>query len=86
MAGGGTQPAAIALRGVSKNFGAVQAVQDIDLDISSGEIVAFLGPNGAGKTSTIDMILGLSQPTAGDGRGVRDAAAPAPSRAGWSPR
>ena len=62
---GGSQPAAVALRGVRKNFGAVQAVKDIDLDISSGEIVAFLGPNGAGKTSTIDIILGLSQPTAG---------------------
>ena len=62
---GGSQPAAIALRGVHKSFGTVQAVKDIDLDISSGEIVAFLGPNGAGKTSTIDIILGLSQPTAG---------------------
>ena len=62
---GGSQPAAIALRGVHKSFGAVQAVKDIDLDISSGEIVAFLGPNGAGKTSTIDIILGLSQPTVG---------------------
>src|SRR5216684_4034501 len=62
---GGSQPAAVALRGVSKNFGAVQAVKDIDLDISSGEIVAFLGPNGAGKTSTIDIILGLSHPTKG---------------------
>jgi ABC-2 type transport system ATP-binding protein len=59
------QPPAIALRGVRKNFGSVQAVRGIDLDISSGEIVAFLGPNGAGKTSTIDIILGLSHPNAG---------------------
>ena len=64
MAGTG-QPPAIALRGVRKNFGSVQAVRGVDLDISSGEIVAFLGPNGAGKTSTIDIILGLSQPNAG---------------------
>ena len=64
MAGTG-QPPAIALRGVRKNFGSVQAVRGIDLDISSGEIVAFLGPNGAGKTSTIDITLGLSQPSAG---------------------
>ena len=69
MAGTG-QPPAIALRGVRKNFGSVQAVRGIDLDISSGEIVAFLGPNGAGKTSTIDIILGLSQPTAGSVVGV----------------
>jgi ABC-2 type transport system ATP-binding protein len=64
--GAGTgQPPAIALRGVRKNFGSVQAVRGIDLDISSGEVVAFLGPNGAGKTSTIDIILGLSQANAG---------------------
>jgi len=58
-------PTAIALRGIRKSFGSVQAVRDIDLDVAPGEIVAFLGPNGAGKTSTIDIILGLSQPTAG---------------------
>ncbi len=62
---GGTQPAAVALRGVHKNFGAVQAVKGIDLNVASGEVVAFLGPNGAGKTTTIDMILGLSRPAAG---------------------
>ncbi len=62
----GSPPLAVGLRGLHKNFGAVQAVKGIDLDIESGEIVAFLGPNGAGKTTTIDMILGLSQPSAGD--------------------
>ena len=62
---GSGQPAAVALRGVRKNFGSVQAVRGIDLDIAPGEIVAFLGPNGAGKTSTIDIILGLSQPSTG---------------------
>src|SRR5213083_1302613 len=44
----------------------VHAVRDVDLAIEPGEIVAFLGPNGAGKTTTIDMILGLSEPTAGE--------------------
>jgi ABC-2 type transport system ATP-binding protein len=62
---GGAVPLAIDLNGVSKNFGHVQAVRNIDLQIESGEIVAILGPNGAGKTSTIDIILGLSQPGAG---------------------
>jgi ABC-2 type transport system ATP-binding protein len=62
----GSLPLAVGLRGLRKNFGSVQAVKGIDLDIASGEIVAFLGPNGAGKTSTIDMILGLSQRTAGE--------------------
>jgi ABC-2 type transport system ATP-binding protein len=62
---GTAESPAIALRGVRKNFGSVQAVRGIDLDIASGEVVAFLGPNGAGKTSTIDIILGLSQANAG---------------------
>jgi ABC-2 type transport system ATP-binding protein len=58
-------PLAVDLAGVHKSFGSVQAVRGVDLSIESGEIVAILGPNGAGKTSTIDIILGLSQPTAG---------------------
>jgi len=53
------------LTGVSKRFGHVQAVRDVSLQIEPGEIVAILGPNGAGKTSTIDVILGLSTPNAG---------------------
>jgi ABC-2 type transport system ATP-binding protein len=57
--------AAISAVGLRKDFGSVRAVRGIDLEIRPGEIVAFLGPNGAGKTTTIDMILGLSEPTAG---------------------
>jgi ABC-2 type transport system ATP-binding protein len=63
--GGGTAPLVIDLTDVHKHFGPVQAVKGISLNIAAGEVVAFLGPNGAGKTSTIDMILGLSRPTAG---------------------
>jgi ABC-2 type transport system ATP-binding protein len=59
-------PLAVDLRGVAKTFGSVAAVRGVDLSIRSGEVVAFLGPNGAGKTSTIDIILGLSEPSAGD--------------------
>ena len=58
-------PPAVDLRDVHKSFGSVQAVRGVALTIGSGEVIAFLGPNGAGKTSTIDMILGLSRPTAG---------------------
>ncbi|MFC7359980.1 ABC transporter ATP-binding protein [Nocardioides astragali] len=43
----------------------VVAVDDVDLTIRPGEIVAFLGPNGAGKTTTVDMLLGLTRPDAG---------------------
>jgi ABC-2 type transport system ATP-binding protein len=62
---GSLAPLAIELTGVHKSFGAVHAVKGVDLGVAPREIVAFLGPNGAGKTSTIDMILGLSQPTSG---------------------
>ena len=41
------------------------AVDAVDLTVAPGEIVAFLGPNGAGKTTTVDMLLGLTTPTAG---------------------
>jgi ABC-2 type transport system ATP-binding protein len=58
--------AAVDLRGVHKTFGSVRAVRGIDLTIRAGEVVAFLGPNGAGKTSTVDIILGLSRPSAGE--------------------
>jgi len=58
-------PLAVQLTGVSKNFGHVRAVNNVSLQIASGEIVAILGPNGAGKTSTIDIILGLSEPSSG---------------------
>ena len=61
----GTVPLAVNLTALHKNFGHVHAVNGVDLKITSGEIVAMLGPNGAGKTSTIDMILGLSQPSSG---------------------
>ncbi|HET9499072.1 MAG TPA: ABC transporter ATP-binding protein [Marmoricola sp.] len=56
---------AVALHQVSKHFGSVAAVTDVDLHIEPGEVVAFLGPNGAGKTTTIDMVLGLSRPSSG---------------------
>ena len=56
---------AVRLAGVTKDFGDVHAVRGLDLEIHAGETVAFLGPNGAGKTSTIDMVLGLSEPTTG---------------------
>jgi ABC-2 type transport system ATP-binding protein len=58
-------PLAVDLRGVRKSFGPVQAMRGVTLAVGSGEVMAFLGPNGAGKTSTIDMILGLSRPDAG---------------------
>jgi ABC-2 type transport system ATP-binding protein len=63
---GAVWPRAVDLRGVHKHFGSVQAVRGVALAVGFGEVMAFLGPNGAGKTSTIDMILGLSRPDAGE--------------------
>ena len=59
----------IHLEGVTKSFRSgsetVHAVAGVDLDITTGEVVAVLGPNGAGKTTTLDMVLGLTEPTTG---------------------
>ena len=60
-----TQPPALDLRDLRKSYGAVRAVDGLDLVVEPGEIVAFLGPNGAGKTTTIDMVLGLARPDSG---------------------
>lgn len=57
---------AVEITGLRKQFPSVLAVNDIDLTVERGEILAFLGPNGAGKTTTLDMVLGLSRPTSGN--------------------
>ncbi len=57
--------AAIELRGLTKRFGDITAVDDLTLELSAGTITGFLGPNGAGKTTTLRMLLGLVAPTAG---------------------
>lgn len=57
--------AALELRGVTKRFGDLVAVDRVDLDVEEGEIFALLGPNGAGKTTLIHCITGLAVPTAG---------------------
>ncbi|MGA4875280.1 ABC transporter ATP-binding protein [Streptomyces lydicamycinicus] len=49
----------VSFRQVSKSYGAVRAVCDLDLELFPGETVALLGPNGAGKSSTLDLLLGL---------------------------
>ena len=55
----------IEIRNVSKTFGAFRALNDINLDIHSGELVALLGPSGCGKTSLLRIIAGLETPDAG---------------------
>ncbi|MFJ6644401.1 ABC transporter ATP-binding protein [Streptomyces sp. NPDC091290] len=65
----------IRLRGVSKAFGAVRALDGLDLDVREGEFFCLLGPSGAGKTTTLKTVAGLELPDAGtvelDGRDQR---------------
>jgi ABC-2 type transport system ATP-binding protein len=50
---------------LSKHYGHVIALKDLDLEIPVGQVVGYLGPNGAGKTTTIRLLLGLARPTSG---------------------
>jgi len=50
---------------VSKSFGEVKALREVNFDIHAGELVALLGPNGAGKTTAVKLLLGLARPSAG---------------------
>lgn len=55
----------IEVRGLHKNYGSFNAVDNLDLDVYKGDVFGFLGPNGAGKSTTIRMLLSLIKPTAG---------------------
>ena len=64
----------VALRNITKRFGAVEAVRELSLTVNDGEFLVLLGPSGAGKTTTLRLITGLETPDAGsvmiDGRDV----------------
>ncbi|WP_182877041.1 MULTISPECIES: ATP-binding cassette domain-containing protein [unclassified Microbispora] len=57
--------AAVAVRGLRKTYGKVEAVKGVDFEVAPGEVFGFLGPNGAGKTTTISMLCTLATPTGG---------------------
>jgi D-xylose transport system ATP-binding protein len=56
----------LALKGVSKRFGAVQALSDVDFDVKAGEVVGLVGDNGAGKSTLVKTISGIYSPDAGE--------------------
>jgi ABC-type sugar transport system ATPase subunit len=55
----------LSLRGISKSFGAVQAMRHVDLDVPAGQVTALIGDNGAGKSTLIKTIAGIWAPTSG---------------------
>lgn len=55
----------LSLRGISKQFGAVTALSDIELDVHAGEVVALVGDNGAGKSTLVKVLAGVHQPSSG---------------------
>ena len=74
---------ALSVRGLSKSYGRLRAVHDVDFDVAAGEAVGLLGVNGAGKTTTLEMLVGLVEPDRGSiGIGSIDArASPAAAKA-----
>jgi ABC-2 type transport system ATP-binding protein len=58
----------VQIQGLTKSYGTFEAVKDLTLSVSYGQIFALLGPNGAGKTTTIRMLMGILAPTSGSAR------------------
>lgn len=65
FAGAPTVPSMISVRGLTKTYGAVTAVDDVSFDVEPGKVTGFLGPNGAGKSTTMRAVMGLDRPTSG---------------------
>ncbi len=59
---------ALEVRGLSKTYGGLKAVQDVSFDVAQGEILGVIGPNGAGKTTLFNLLNGLAPPSAGQVR------------------
>jgi ABC-type multidrug transport system ATPase subunit len=63
-----TEDVVIETRGLSKRYGDLDALRELDLRVPAGSIYGYLGRNGAGKTTTIKTLMGLIRPTAGEAR------------------
>ena len=63
-----SQVSLLSLRGLTRRFGGLTAVDGIDLDLAKGDLVSIIGPNGAGKTTLFNLVTGLDRPDAGEVR------------------
>src|SRR6185295_6215549 len=64
----GVQDAMLQAQRLTKQYGALVAVQDVSFDVRPGEVLGLLGPNGSGKSTTVKVLTGLLRPTSGDVR------------------
>jgi ABC-2 type transport system ATP-binding protein len=78
-------PEALAVRGLRKRYGSVEALRGVDLDVGEGELVGLLGPNGAGKSTLVKIAVGLVRPTGGTATvaGARAGSSPARAALGY---
>ena len=74
-------PAALAVSGLAKRYGAVEALKGVDLEVKTGELVGLLGPNGAGKSTLVKIACGLVRPTSGSAEVCGARAGSRPARA-----
>jgi ABC-2 type transport system ATP-binding protein len=74
-------PSALAVSGLAKRYGAIEALAGVDLEVAEGELVGLLGPNGAGKSTLTKIACGLVRPSAGQATICGAPAGSAPARA-----
>src|SRR3984957_19614368 len=58
-------PPVLEVRGLTKRYGGLTAVKNLDLEVHAGEIFGLIGPNGAGKSTAMKSIMGIERPTSG---------------------
>jgi ABC-2 type transport system ATP-binding protein len=76
-----SEPAVLSVRGVAKRYGEREALRPLDLDVSSGELIAIVGPNGAGKTTLLSILAGVQPPSTGSVSATADG-----PTVGWAPQ
>jgi len=73
----------LSVRGLSKSFDGLKAVDEVSFDVHTGELLALIGPNGAGKSTCFNMLMGQLKPTSGDVRFQGESLIGKPTRAIW---